>query len=395
MNKTTLRKRSEITGVVSAGEGVRGWQYWAPYAAVTWSLVYAALGLYWAVSGQGFPYAPTNTSDMMEPLLGRLGPGVAWTVVMLAGIPAAVMGAAMLRGVQSRTLRPLFVTAGALLAGVLLLLTVEFTLLIQLAYIPFVVFNLITGAEFGQVFLEGLIQYKWTIAHELFCLAGGFLWLAATVSYSRRSVDACLVCGRRDGPEGWNSPVQAARWGRVAVYVAMVVPVLYALIRYAWALGLPLGMTEEYWRQGQARGEWISGIFLATFALVGGFLMLGLVQRWGEIFPRWMIGLAGRRVPIGLAVVPAAIMAVLFMVAGIAMWSGFDQMAAGAEATGQDVWIVAGPVLLFPIWAVALAVATPGYYYRRRGPCRVCGRGTPSEVGEPPSLAGSGSLPAQ
>ena len=28
--------------------------------------------------------------------------------------------------------------------------------------------------------------------------------------------------------------------------------------------------------------------------------MLGLVQRWGEVFPRWMIGLSGRRVPIAL-----------------------------------------------------------------------------------------------
>jgi hypothetical protein len=155
----------------------------------------------------------------------------------------------------------------------------------------------------------------------------------------------------------------------------MVVPVFYALTRYAWALGIPWGMTEEYHRLGQERGEWISGLFLANFALVGAALMLGLVQRWGEVFPRWMVGLAGRRVPVALAVVPASIMSVLFMVAGIAMWSGLDQMAAGAVATGQDIVIVGGPVLLFPIWAVALAVATLGYYYRRRGPCAICGRG--------------------
>ncbi|MGE5224212.1 MAG: hypothetical protein ACM3PY_17380 [Omnitrophica WOR_2 bacterium] len=316
----------------------------------------------------------------MEPLLGRLGPGVAWVVVILAGIPAAFIGTAMLRGVRSRLLRPLFITAGALLAGVLLLLTIEFTLLIQLAYIPFIVFNLLIGSGVGQVFLEGLIQSRWTIAHQLLCLAGGFLWLAATVSYARRSSGACLYCGRRDGAEGWNGPERAARWGRIAVYVAMVVPVIYAFTRYAWALGIPLGMSEEYWRQGQARGEWISGLFLATFALVGAALMLGLVQRWGEVFPRWSFGLAGRRVPIALAIVPASIMSVLFMVAGIAMWSGYDQMAAGAAATAQNIWIIAGPVLLFPIWAVALAVATLGYYYRRRGPCERCGRGVPGKI---------------
>jgi hypothetical protein len=154
---------------------------------------------------------------------------------------------------------------------------------------------------------------------------------------------------------------------------------IYAFTRYAWALGVPLGMSDEYWRQGQARGEWISGLFLANFALVGAVLIFGLVARWGEVFPRWMAGLARRRVPIALAVVPASIMSVLFMVGGIAMWSGYAQVAAAA-ATGLDMGIVVGPVLLFPVWSVALAVATLGYYYRRRGPCRVCGRGAPGEV---------------
>jgi hypothetical protein len=36
---------------------------------------------------------------------------VAWIVVMLAGIPAAALGAAMLRGVRSRALRPLLIAA--------------------------------------------------------------------------------------------------------------------------------------------------------------------------------------------------------------------------------------------------------------------------------------------
>ena len=218
---------------------------------------------------------------------------------------------------------------------------------------------------------------QWTVAHQLLCLIGGFLWLAATVSYARRSGDACLYCGRRDGPEGWKSPSNAARWGRIAVYVAMVVPVFYALTRYAWALGIPLGMSEEYLRHGQESGMWTSGLFLATFGLVGAVLTLGLVQRWGEVFPRWMIGLAGRRVPIALAVVPASIVSVLLMVGGIAMWSGYAQMAGVAVASGQDMGIVVGPIVLFPVWGAALAVATLGYYYRRRGPCSTCGRGGP------------------
>jgi hypothetical protein len=289
----------------------------------------------------------------------------------------------MLRGVRSGALRPLLITAGALLAGTLLLMT-SLDLLVKFGYIPYATVNLFTGAKFSQTYLESLTQ--WATIHQLLCLIGGFLWLAATVCYARRSGGACLYCGRRDGAEGWQRPDQAARWGRIAVYVAMVVPIFYALIRYAWALGFPLGMSEEYLRQGQESGTWISGLFLATFGLVGAMLMLGLVQRWGEIFPRWMIGLAGCRVPITLAVVPASLVSVLLIVGGIGIWSGLAQMVANLGTTGAEgieisgaIIFQLGPTLLFPVWGVALAVATLGYYYRRRGPCKVCGRGELSQ----------------
>src|SRR5947209_8458604 len=107
------RQGSGTAGAVPARVGwVRDWQRWAPYAAVVWSIGYAVLGAYWAVSGRGFPYAPETVSDGMGPVAGRFGPGVAWFVVMMAGIPAAGVGAAMLRGVRNRALRPLFITAG-------------------------------------------------------------------------------------------------------------------------------------------------------------------------------------------------------------------------------------------------------------------------------------------
>jgi len=123
---------------------------------------------------------------------------------------------------------------------------------------------------------------------------------------------------------------------------------------------------------------------------VGAALTLGLVQRWGEVFPRWMIGLARRRVPIALAVVPASLVSVLLAVGGIVIWSALPQMVARA-GEAKDIGIVGGivvgvgPTLLFPVWGMALAVATLGYYYRRRRPCSVCGRGASTEVGKPSS----------
>lgn len=372
--------RIGTAGTVPArGGGVRDWQRWVPYVAVAWSLVYAALGVYWAVSGRGFPYAPETEFSIMEPLLRRFGPGIAWIVVMLAGIPSAALGTAMLRGVQSRALRPLFIAAGTLLAGVLLLLMTGLNLLVKVGYIPGVILGLVT-AEKSQAYVAAWTQ--WATIHQLLCLTGGFLWLAATVCYARLSGNACLYCGRRDGLEGWTSPTKAARWGRIAVVVAMVAPVFYAFTRYAWALGFPLGMSEERFHSAQESGIWIGGLSLATFGLVGAVLMLGLVQRWGEVFPRWMIGLSGRRVPIALAVVPASLVSVLLIVGGIAIWSGLGQMVANLAAGGaEDMEITGavifelGPTLLFPVWGVALAVATLGYSYRRRGLCRVCGRG--------------------
>jgi hypothetical protein len=382
MNKILIRKESEMDNVVSAHSGkARDWQRWTPYAAVAWSLIYSALGVYWAVSGCGFPYTLETASDGLGPLLGRFVPGVAWIVVILAGIPAAAVGMAMLRGVPSRALRTLFIIAGVLLTVILLLLSTSLDLLVKLGYFPYIIFRLITGAEAGS-YLEGYTQ--WAVVHQVLCLLGGFLWLAATVCYSRRSGNACLYCGRRDEPEGWTSPDQAARWGRPAVYVAMVAPVFYALTRYAWALGFPLGMSEELFRHGQESGKWILGaLFLGNFVLAGAFLMFGLVQRWGEVFPRWMIGLSGRRVPIALAVIPASLASELLVVGGIGIWSGLGQMVANATASGAEgmgligeIIFQVGPTLLFPVWGVALAVATLGYYYRRRGPCSMCGRGS-------------------
>ena len=381
MNKTLVSKGSGMRSVVPVRRGgISTWQRWAPYGAVVWSLAYSVMGIYWAVSGLGFPYTPEAISDALGPLLGRFGPGMDWIVVVMAGLPAAVLGVAMLRGVRGKLLRPLIITAGLLLVGALLLLMTGLNLLVLVGYIPAALLGRFT-AERSQAYLQGWTQ--WATIHQLLCLVGGFLWMGATACYARRSVDACVYCGRRDGPEGWTSPEQAARWVSMVVYMAMVVPFLYAFTRYAWALGFPLGMSEAYLRQGQESGTWISGLFLATFGLVGALLMLGLVQRWGEVFPRWMIVLAGRRVPIALAVIPASLVSVLLIVGGIGVWSDLNRMVAawadgGAESLGSLGGVIIfqlGPTLLFPVWGIALAVAALGYYYRRRGPCTMCGRG--------------------
>lgn len=79
MNKTLIRDASAMaSGESAASRTGRGWLRWAPYAAVAWSLIYAALGGYWAASGGGFRYATEAASDPTKSQVEQLGPGVAW-----------------------------------------------------------------------------------------------------------------------------------------------------------------------------------------------------------------------------------------------------------------------------------------------------------------------------
>jgi hypothetical protein len=77
---------------------------------------------------------------------------------------------------------------------------------------------------------------------------------------------------------------------------------------------------------------------------------------------------------------------VLLVVGSIAMWSGFAQLVGKSLTSEADAIDIVGlaPTMLFVVWGVALAVATLGYYYRRRGPCEMCGRGAPGEAGPLP-----------
>ncbi|GIE31532.1 hypothetical protein Ait01nite_045770 [Actinoplanes italicus] len=89
-----------------------------------------------------------------------------------------------------------------------------------------------------------------------------------------------------------------------------------------------------------------------------------------------MLPLAGRPVPVRLATVPATIVAIL--VASASIW-----VLTGDHDTSLFDGAVA-PVLLWPLWSVALGAATYAYHLRRRPPCPRCGRTrTPLDRPEP------------
>ncbi|MEV0387491.1 hypothetical protein [Nonomuraea sp. NPDC050643] len=141
--------------------------------------------------------------------------------------------------------------------------------------------------------------WPWPVLNQLLCVVGGLLLAATALAYGRDRAR-------------WFTPER----GRRAVYVAVGVPLVYCLTRWAWALGVPLGVNREFLAAGED-GLWLAGAYLATFGALGGVLTLGPIQRWGEVFPRWIPGLRGRRVPPLLAVVPAGFVSIIVTVAGL------------------------------------------------------------------------------
>ncbi len=114
-----------------------------------------------------------------------------------------------------------------------------------------------------------------------------------------RPAGAVTTGTTRRGP-----PRRRGALGRAAALVAAAIPTFYAVTRIAWVLGIPLGFSPDDVAQLAGDDGWVAALGLGGFALVGAVLTLGLFQRWGEVFPRWTVGLAGRRVPVALAVVP-------------------------------------------------------------------------------------------
>jgi hypothetical protein len=92
----------------------------------------------------------------------------------------------------------------------------------------------------------------------------------------------------------------------------------------------------------------------------GAMLTLGLTQQWGETFPAWVPGLAGRTVPPALAIAPASLISVAVTSAGLGYVRSFRRSGIPVEGWGMVV-----PGLLWPLWGAALGAATVAYYLRR------------------------------
>ncbi|TDD98225.1 hypothetical protein [Jiangella asiatica] len=346
------------------------WPVWTPWAATVWAAGYAAVALGWTFTGMGYPMNRGGDADLMA-LLGDVPADVGAPLFAAVALAAAAVGVATVRTgpAVSPGRRRLTLAFGTILSATLLLAVPDTRALALVGYVPMLVvtapFDPELRDQLGEALSPGYL-------HQAAALVGGFLWAAATLAYARRTAGTCRWCGRGDRLRTWTTPQAAARWGRPAVYVAAVIPALYAVTRWIWVAGVPLGIDEDLHAEGMTDGSLWSGAWLASFALVGTVLTLGLVQRWGEVIPRWVPVLRGRPVPVGLAVGPAAVVAALVTSGGLGLIKA--SRADGAFTLDADGWAAVGPAMLWPLWGVALAAGTLAYYLRRRGQCAECGR---------------------
>jgi hypothetical protein len=104
-----------------------------------------------------------------------------------------------------------------------------------------------------------------------------------------------------------------------------------------------------------------------SFGSIGlALLTVGLIRPWGEVFPRWLPAVGGRRVPVAFAVSAATTGAVLvsvFMIRGLFMDNEpLHPLPPGCVVPGWEVirWYV--PMVLWP----PLLLAVTWHYWRRR-----------------------------
>ncbi|MFD5099807.1 hypothetical protein [Streptomyces albidochromogenes] len=178
----------------------------------------------------------------------------------------------------------------------------------------------------------------------------------------------------------------AARFGRLRaawrVAHEPVAGVSRRLQLVAYAVPLTV-LPSSIWRLpaafdgGIGLGERAYIVFLSVMSEVFAFTAIGLIARWGEVFPRRVPFLRGRRVPTKAAVIPAAagatILTLLFTVLFIAsevrgttirgddLPAGSPSQAAGWEAAW--FYVCYAPLIL---WGPLLAVLTVAYWKRRR-----------------------------
>ncbi|MFB7515515.1 hypothetical protein [Streptomyces sp. NPDC056144] len=156
------------------------------------------------------------------------------------------------------------------------------------------------------------------------------------------------------------------RWAVLAAHAVPLVTLPSGLWRVALVAGLPVTQDAEL----GAMGFWTSA-YAVSLSLVSeffAFLTLGLVRSWGEVFPRWMPFLGGRRVnPVAATGAAFAGVAGLCAIAAWGAYASLADLGPGIPASPAQEALLAACYLPLLAWPPLVAVVAVAYYRRRTG----------------------------
>jgi hypothetical protein len=187
-------------------------------------------------------------------------------------------------------------------------------------------------ATFAGYIFPALLAQTWSILAVLLTLASGVAWAGVLVSRWSRT-------GSLRRATAW-----VTRHRRLFTALAALGPLPYALIRLTWLTPWPqLGGD-----QALDPAVRLQGLLLSSGAWLGFILTLGLIARWGEVFPRWFPRRGGQPVPPLFAIIPGATIAL--MLCGVAIPVLGMIGIAGAVVFPAWFW---GPMLALAVWGYA------------------------------------------
>jgi hypothetical protein len=201
---------------------------------------------------------------------------------------------------------------------------------------------------------HGVASYGVRIGWALLMAALAAVWVWITVGLMRSG--------------GATRPAALRRWARPVTIAAAVCPLPYAVLRLLWLTPWALDLREDM-DVAEVR---MQGAFLGMAALLGSALTLGLISRWGEVFPRWVPVVGGRPVPPALAVVPGGVVAAAAAMAGPGLL--VSSIESNGDGRGISGVVLALAIFPFPIWGPLLGAAVVAYHLRRRIAATPAGR---------------------
>ncbi|MBV2155623.1 hypothetical protein [Kitasatospora sp. SUK 42] len=326
-------------------------------------MLYAAFEVTWAAAGITVPWKEHSS--------------YAPAVQLLLAALAVLAGGACLA--STRTLaRP-----GRAVVATVLVVTIP-VFVVGTNGLPIYFVTLVTLSGFEST--TGLTQV-------LLNTVGAALLLLVGLSYRRRLRGDCPRCGRphagtSDGPLAHPAVSPAPKRTRTAVYLLMCGLLPWAGVKTIWTLGGDaLGVSADAWQRttslgasGPAKAAAAAGIDVTVLAaMVGVFLLLGLLYTWGQVFPRWTLVLSGRRVPRLLPLIPALLTgipltmygAVLVIMAPLIATGVLPPIEPSAPFTTSSgiTWMVEFGGLAFAGLGIGLVVAARSYAARTHPVC--------------------------